>query len=153
MKKILIIITCLCLLTACKTKENESEKTYNFYIEELKNVENEKVNENLTVKFIIEKLDNNYLSYNVLIDKNDLVMNEVEALLIHNKQSVNSFPSIGIFDKKISLNESTKKGIKLGGYLERVENATFKLLVKYKNKEGKNEKYYYIYKFHQNLTK
>ena len=80
-------------------------------------------------------------------------MNEVEALLIHNKQSVNSFPSIGIFDKKISLNESTKKGIKLGGYLERVENATFKLLVKYKNKEGKNEKYYYIYKFHQNLTK
>ncbi len=109
MKKILIIITCLCLLTACKTKENESEKTYNSYIEELKNVENEKVNENLTVKFIIEKLDNNYLSYNVLIDKNDLVMNEVEALLIHNKQSVNSFPSIGIFDKKISLKESTKK--------------------------------------------
>ena len=57
MKKILIIITCLCLLTACKTKGNESEKTYNSYIEELKNVEKEKVNENLTVKFIIEKLD------------------------------------------------------------------------------------------------
>lgn len=153
MKKILIIITCLCLLTACKTKENESEKIYNSYIEELKNIENKKVNEDLTVKFIIEKLDNNYLSYNALIDKNDLVMNEVEALLIHDKQSVNSFPSIGIFDEKISLNESTKKGIKLGGYLERVEDATFKLLIKYKSKEGKSEKYYYIYKFHQNLTK
>lgn len=149
MKKLLIIITCLCLLTSCKTNDNNSELIYNSYINKLQNINEEKVNKDLSINFIVEEFDEDFLNYTVLIDKNTLVMNEVEALLVHDKQSINSFPSIGIFDDKINLNESSKKGIKLSGYVEKTSNITLKLLIKYKNKEGIEEEYYYIYKYHQ----
>ncbi len=150
MKKILIIITCLCLLTSCKTNDNSSELIYNSYIKKLQSINEEKVNKDLTVNFIVEEFDEDFLNYTVLIDKNELVMNEVEALLVHDKQSINNFPSIGIFDDKINLNNTSKKGIKLSGYLEKTNDVIFKLLIKYKDESNKEEEYYYIYNFHQN---
>ena len=78
-------------------------------------------------------------------------MNDIEALLIHNKVDDNVFPSIGIFDEKISLDDNTDKaGIKLSGYVENINDIEFKLFIKYKNEENIEKKYYYVDKISTN---
>jgi len=64
-------------------------------------------------------------------------MKDIEAILIHDKETDNVFPSLGIFEDKITLkNESKELGIKLTGYVENGDNMNFKdipLEISYKN--------------------
>ena len=149
MKKVYIILLILLIITGCK-QENINKEKYNNYINELKEIEKTSENIPLDIEIKIEKLKNNILSYTVLVDRNELEMNQIEAILIHDKESDNIFPSIGIFEKPISLNKNkSKKGIKLTGYVEDLNNIYFKFMIKYINKDKKEEKYYYIYNYRQ----
>ncbi len=149
MKKILIVIIGLFLSVGC-TKQNNELAVYNSYIDELKGVTNSSENIPFTINITVNKLDNNYISYTSIVDKNNITMNDIEAILIHDKETNSIFPSLGIFEPKISLNnESAEKGIKLTGYMEPLNHITFKFLIKYKNIDNIEEKYYYIYNYRQ----
>ena len=142
MKKIIVIIISLVLLSGCNFN-NESVNKYKEYIQELKDIEvlnTEKPP--LDIDIIIEKYNDNLYSYSAIINKNEEEMNDVIALLIHNKETENIFPSIGVLDDKISVND--KQGIKLSGYVENIDNIEFRLMISYTNSEGKKLKYYYI---------
>lgn len=142
MKKIIVITISLILLSGC-TINNESLDKYNNYIKELKSISvltTEKLP--LDIDVIVEKYDDNLYSYSAIINRNDEEMNEVEALLIHNKETENIFPSLGIFDDKISVKD--KHGIKLSGYVENIENIEFRLMISYINQDNKRLKYYYV---------
>ena len=144
MKKLLIMLSIL-LLVGCNNKN-----LYDVYKDELNNINESSKDIPLTIKVETEKLNDSLYVYRALIDKNDEDMKDIEALLIHNKESENAFPSMGIFeDKKSIYKDSEKKGIKLSGYVEDIDNIEFKLLIKYKNKDDEVVKYYYV----ENMTK
>ncbi len=144
MKKMLIIITCTLFLTACAYKKESKEYAiYKNYINELNEIKGSSVNNPLVININIEKISENLFAYTSLINKNKEKMNNVLALLIHNKETENAFPSVGIFDEKVTISNE-EKGIKLTGYVENIEDIRFKLLIKYTNDEGKIVKYYYV---------
>ena len=144
MKKIIILISVI-LLCAC-TINDDKNKIYEEYINTLMDTREYKSCEELTVSFYVKEVDENYLNYYVLINRNN-------NILIHDKTSINSFPSIGIYDEKVSLvNESDKQGVKLSGYLEKVESAKFSLLIKYIDKDNNKRECSYVYNYQQKLT-
>lgn len=149
MKKIITILIILLTITGCNKESNEM-KTYKSYINELDKINESSENIPFDINIQVEQLEKNYLSYTILIDRKDLQMNNIEAIIIHDKETENIFPSIGIFDEKITLtDEKDKKGIKLTGYVEKYESITFKFMIKYKSEEDIEEKYYYIYNYRQ----
>lgn len=140
---------CIFLLTGCN-KVSDEYKTYSSYVDELKNVSKSIESEEIKVEISVEELTKNYYNYKAIVDRNSNEMKDIEAILIHDKETEDAFPSIGIYEEKISLtNEDKQKGIKLSGYIKDIEDITFKLLLKYKDSEGNNKKYYYIYKYRQ----
>ena len=147
----LIIITCIFFLTACTyEKESDEFKLFNKYISELKSIEESSVNSPLVININVEKISEDLYIYTALINKNEEKMNDVLALLIHNKESENAFPSVGIFDDKVTITEK-EKGIKLSGYVENIEDIIFRLYIEYKAEDNEIVKYYYIYDSTNNL--
>lgn len=135
MKKLIIIVFSL-LLASCTTSK------YGIYINELNNATNSSENIPISINIETEKITDDLYVYRALIDKNEEVMNQVVALLIHNKETENAFPSIGIYDEKINVNN--EKGIKLSGYVESIEDIEYKLYIEYINKDNEKKEYYYI---------
>jgi len=150
MKKVLVIILTTILLIGCSNKETKQMKIYDDYIEYLESVDKSSKDIPFNVEISVNKITDGLMSYKALIDKEDLTMNDIEAILIHDKKSENAFPSIGIFEDKISLDKnSTEKGVKLNGYIEEQEEVEFKLLIKYKDENKKEKKYVYVYNYRQ----
>ena len=147
MKRVIVIIICL-FMCGCS---NSNTKVYNEYITNLKTIKEEKICSDIEVSFKVDEITTNYINYYVLINRNNTIMNDIQALLIHNKETINSFPSIGIYDESISLNkENDKLGVKLSGYLELNEDTEFKLFLKYVDKNNVKKECYYIYNYQHN---
>ncbi len=141
MKKLLLLTTIL-LLTACQFSESKELKKYRELIDILNNRITSFTCDDLEVKVEVEYLTNNIYNYRALINKPDYPINEVEALLISSEKE-DIYPSIGIFDNKVSLNEETKeKGIKLSGYTYK-KDSKYRLYLSYKS-DNKTYKCYYI---------
>ena len=139
MKKVMMFIICL-FLCGCSSASS-SRKVYNEYVDTLKGVKEEKMCSGIE----------DYINYYALINRNGNVMKNIEALLIHDKETINSFPSIGIYDEDVSLiNEEDKLGVKLSGYLEVNESTIFKLLLKYVDKDNVKKECYYNYNYQHN---
>ena len=151
MKKIILIIISIFLIIGCSKSESKELKMYNAYVKELKNIEESNTDIPFEINIKVNKLENNILSYTALLDRKNITMKNIEALLIHDKKTENSFPSIGIFEETITLDENNKeKGIKLTGYLNNDNtNITFKFMIKYTDNEEKEHKYYLIYNYRQ----
>lgn len=150
MKKMLIVLITLFLTLGCALEEKTELSTYEKYIKELKKIDESSKDIPFDIEIKIAKITEDYYTYIALIKRNELEMNEIEALLIHNIESENEFPSLGILDEKVSLKkDDTKLGIKLTGYIEEETDIVFKLMIKYKDKDKKDQKYYYIYKYRQ----
>ena len=122
MKKILILS--VLLLVGC------SNNNYSNFVKEAKE---STITDNIPcdVKFNIDDTDEDMI-YQVVIDNCDYELNDVSAIVIHNKENDNGFPSIGVIDDKINLNNETK-GINLVGYVKKQDNIEFKLYLKANN--------------------
>ena len=149
MKKILSIIVLMFMLTACSTKLTNEEKIYNDYIFDLKKSVNYETNLPFDLEIYIDKIIETEVMYKVIIDNPKVSLRNIEALVIHDKYTEDVFPSSGIFETKLNLipgviNKSSNyvEGIILGGYIPFEDdiknlNASFKLLFKYEDDEGK----------------
>ena len=140
MKKLVLVLISLVLLTACYKQKGKI--LYNELIKELMSVDKTSEDIKVDIEFEIEKFSDNLYRYSALINKGDETIKDAYALLIHNKESENAFPSIGILDDKISLNK--EKGIKLSGYVEDISEIEFKLLINYINKDNNEVKFYSV---------
>ena len=142
MKKIFILLITI-VLCSCTNKEKQELNNYKNLVNELKSTSIYKENDSLNISVELEKLSDNYYNYRVLIDKPDFEIKDIVALVITNEETDELYPSMGIFEEKISLSkESKEKGIKLSGYTTN-KNITFKVYISYL-KDNKEEKYYYI---------
>ena len=140
MKKIILLLTIVLLLCSCTNKKNNER--YNELVNELKNVTSSTENIDIDIEVEVEYLKDNLKNYRILINKPDFEMKNITALAITNEEE-DMYPSIGIFDDKITLNKDSKnKGIKLSGYFER-EDIEFKVYINF-TKEGKDYTYYYL---------
>ena len=147
MKKILIIIVCF-IVCGCNKVNNKD--IYDEYVSKLR--ESEEVSCPLIdVSFNVTEISSDYINYYVLINRNDSVMNDIRAILIHDKETSNLFPSIGIYDDKVSLSKkSDKLGVKLSGYLEVNESTNFKLYLEYLDDNSVKQECVYVYNYQHN---
>ena len=129
-------------------KVNETEKeTYLNYVKKLKKVTESSEDLPFTVETIYDKLDNE-IRYQVIIDNPKEDITNISALVVHNKQTDDVFPSIGIFDKKVNLIKDEKpSGVILVGYIpydKEIENfeCEIKVIIKYKINDNNYTSYY-----------
>ena len=105
MKKIVIILfSSIILLTGCSDKKLVEEKeTYIKYIQNLKKVTKSTKDIPFEIEVKYDKLTNDEVRYQVIIDGVKEDIKNIEAIVIHNRQTNDVFPSIGIFDEKQDL--------------------------------------------------
>lgn len=147
MKKILLVCLLL-LLSGCNSSLTEEEVIYNDYVNYLKKIENKNDNLPFDLEIYVDKIIETEVMYRVIIDNPKVPLRNIETLIIHDKYTVDIYPSSGIFESKLNLipgviNKSSNyvEGIILAGYIPFEDdiknlNATFKLLFKYEDDDG-----------------
>ena len=130
MRKILLLI-CI-LLVGC------SNSVYDNYVKELKNSEPSSEIP-FDIEFNIDNVNENRIIYQVIIDNPKVDASGVKALVIHDAKTEDIFPSVGIVDETINLNE--QKGIILMGYINKTEDINFKVLIE------TDQRYVYNYNY------
>ncbi len=154
MKKVLLILLMsVVLLTGCTDQKLVKEKEkYVSYIQDLKKVNKSTKGLPFDIETRYDKLTNNEVRYQVILDNVKENIYDIEAIVIHNKQTNDVFPSIGIFDEKQNLLKDKKpSGVILVGYIDyqqdiRNFSCKLKVLIKYKTNNKKTHKVYYVTK-------
>ena len=158
-KKLLIFITifiCLIALFGCtnskkQPKEKQGiEKEKSVYIKKVQKLKKvKKSTEDLPFDIDVEydKMKDE-IRYQVIIDNPKEEIKDISALSIHNKQTDDVFPSVGIFDKKVNLIPNKKpSGVILVGYFPYKGSiddlkVQMKVLIEYKINNEKYTSYY-----------
>lgn len=132
MKKLLILLV---LLVGCS-----KPSVYDMYVSELKKTDDVSESIPFDIEFYIDKVNEERIIYQVIIDNPQVLATSVKALVIHDVKTNDIFPSVGLVDDPIDLN--AEKGIILIGYANKVEDINFKLLI-----ETETDKYIYKYNY------
>lgn len=156
-KKLLIFIImfiCLISLFGCAKKQPkekqsiETEKsTYIKKVQKLKKVQKTTEDLPFDINIEYEKMKDE-VRYQVIIDNPKSEVKDISALSIHNKQTDDVFPSVGIFDKKVDLIPNEKpSGVILVGYFPYKGSIDdlkiqMKVLIEYKINNEKYTSYY-----------
>lgn len=135
MKKIVIFFL-LSLLVGCS-----KPTTYDNYVTALKQETVTSENIPFDVNIYMDEVTESKWIYQVVIDNAEKEMKDIKALVIHDVKTKDVFPSVGIVDEPITLNEQTK-GINLIGYVDKKEEIEFKIFV-----ETNHQKYIIIYNY------
>ncbi len=126
MKRI-IMLSFILLFTACSlykensTVDNNTEKEKNDYIKYVQKLEKVQKSSSempfdINVKY--DKLTDDEIRYQVIIDNPKGEITNIKSVAIHNKQTDDVFPSVGIFEKEMKLIPLEKpEGIILVGYI------------------------------------
>lgn len=151
MKKIfLVILLGLVLLTGCKNKEEDKKSEYLAMKSNL--LENKKYtsSEDLACNIIVsvDRLDEEKISYKVVISNTKENMNNIKALVVHNYYTEEVFPTIGLFDETKNLSANTSDELKLEGTIETTNdidnlNLELKILIEYLDDDGQVKDIYY----------
>ena len=158
--KIIILFVALLafLLVGCTNKDDNTKQLnkksietnkdiYIKSIQKLKKVKESTDDLPFTVEVKYEKIKNE-VRYQVIIDNPNTEITDLSAISIHNKQTDNVFPSVGIFDKKVKLIPDKKpSGVILVGYIPYEGdmdslNIEIKTLISYKIGDDKFTSYY-----------
>lgn len=154
MKKFIILfLVSIFFLTGCETSASNIQKEkYIKYINELKNIKKSSKDIPFDIEVKYDKLTDDEIRYQVIIDNVKENIYDIEALAVHNKDTDDIFPSIGIFDEKPNLLKDKKpSGVILVGYIDyqgevKDFGCKLKVIVKYKTSDKKNHIVYYVTK-------
>lgn len=147
--KIVIILLSLFILTGCNN-ENIKDKEYHSYVNMLKESTEFDSELPFDISIYLKKLNDDEVTYKVIIDNPKKELKSIEAIIIHDNKTNDIYPSIGIYDDKVSLipnkvdkDNNIVKGIILTGYIpysDDINNlkVSFKLLFKYTDSEGEH---------------
>lgn len=145
-KRISVLLLILLLLTGCN-KLSIEDKMYNDYVKDLQKQEKYDVDFPFDININIEKLTDYEITYHLVIDNFDSNVNHIRALIIHDQETKDIYPSIGIYEEKIDIKKENKKGVLLIGYIDydkEITNfhGTFKAIIIYDNNGREYTKYY-----------
>lgn len=151
-KRLVLLIVFLLLVTGCGNKDEESKNEYltikSDLLESTKFEKSDNVNCDITVS--IDRINDEEVSYRVIIDNPKENMNNIKAMVVHNYYTEDIFPSIGLFDDDESLivgNEEVR-GIELVGYIDTTKdidelNLELKIWIQYIDDNGEVKDIYY----------
>ena len=129
------------------TKEEKEKEKYLSYVKKLKKVKESSEDLPFTVEVLYEKIEDE-VRYQVVIDNPTEEIKDVSALAIHNMQTDDVFPSVGIFDDKVNLVPGEKpSGVILVGYIPyggEIEDLDIEMrvLINYKVNDEVHTSYY-----------
>lgn len=147
---VLIIVGCSDKETTGDSAKNveKNKNTYIKYVQKLKKVDQSSSDIPFDINVTYDKLDDKEVRYQVVIDNPTKDIKNIKAVAVHNKQTDDVFPSIGIFDETLDLTlESESKGIILVGYipyegdLEKFK-CEMKVIISYEIEEKEYTSYY-----------
>ena len=155
MKKVLSIVIMMLLLCGCSKSESEEKILYDDYINILKQQRISNTTLPFDLEVYVDKIIETEVMYRVIIDNPKIPLRNIETLVIHDRYTEDIFPSSGIFDEKLNLipgvinkDSNYVEGIILIGYIPFEDdisklNASFRLMFKYENDDGKSHTVYY----------
>lgn len=151
MKKIyLLLIVMILLFTGCDNKEEEVKSEYLSMKSDLLKVKDFSSDHELNcdISVNIDRVNEEKVSYKMIINNVKENMHNVKAILIHNYYTEEVFPSVGLFDDTVNLNENSNDDIILKGNIETdkdIDNLDLilKLYVKYLDDNGNEKDIYY----------
>ena len=116
---ILIVVGCSKNSSTNNNENVEKEKeSYIEYVQKLKKVTESSSEIPFDIDVTYDKLNDEEVRYQVVIDNPKENIKNIKALAVHNRQTDDIFPSIGIFDDSVDLLlESESKGVILVGYI------------------------------------
>lgn len=155
-KYVLIIVTLICIISllGCTNKNDTKKETienekdiYIKYVKKLKKIKKSSEDLPFSIEVKYEKMSDE-VRYQVIIDEPKEEIKDIQAVAIHNKQTDDVFPSVGIFDKKVNLIKDKKpSGVILVGYfpykgdMDKLD-VEVKILISYKINNEKITSYY-----------
>ncbi len=147
MKKVLLVIPIFLLLMGCSNKVEDNKFAYLEYKNNLEKQEEFIDNDELDFNtfFNIDR-DGDIVKYSINIYDSKINMYNVKALLIHNYDNSDIYPSVGIFDEPKELLIDSDESIKLEGTIlsaDELSDIKFKLYLEYTNNENEQEEIYY----------
>lgn len=161
MKKVIVVCSLLLVfLVGCSSDvkvavDNTVEEEKNDYVtykNALQNVSEFTDDDKLPCEITtsIDRINEEEVSYRVILDNPKVDMHDVKALIIHNYFTEDIFPSIGVFDEPedLIIGSEEVKGIQLVGYIKTEEaiedlNLELRIWIEYKDNNGKIETVYY----------
>lgn len=154
--KIIWALVMILFITGCG-KNFDGE--YYLLVDELQKVETSTIDIPFDIEISLDKITDDEIMYNIIVDNPKEKTTGIKVLVIHNKTTKDIYPSIGIFDNKVNLipnevdeKKDNVKGIALVGYLPfdgsiDTFKGVFKVLIEYTNMNGSLKKIYFIHKF------
>lgn len=147
MKKFILIIPIFLLLIGCSNKVEDDKFAYIEYKNNLEAQEEFADNESLDFNtfFNIEREGDN-VKYSLVINNPKVNMYKIKALVIHNYDTIDIFPSVGIFDETRTLLSGSNDEIKLEGNIvssDDLSGVNFKLYLEYENDDNEKQEIYY----------
>lgn len=160
MKKVVLVLTTLILISGCASQVEigidesiEDNKLEYLQVKDKLNQKTEftkKEDIPLDISSSIDRINEEEISFRVILDNPKVNLNKVEAMLIHDQLTDSIFPTIGILDDKKSLlvNSEDVHGISLVGYLLTTKNIkeleiNLRLYIKYLDDDNKSHEVYY----------
>ena len=98
----IIILLSIFILTGCNN-ENAKDKKYHSYVNILKESTEFESELPFDISIYLKKLNNDEVTYKVIIDNPKKELKNIEAIIIHDNKTNDIYPSIGIYDDKVSL--------------------------------------------------
>lgn len=147
MKKILLIIPLFLLLIGCTSKVEEDKFAYLEYKNNLEKQEEFSIHDSLDFNtFFNINRDGDTVTYTLTINNPKINMHHIKALLIHDYDTIDTYPSIGIFDKEKELLIDSNNSLTLEGTIvssDDLSDVNFKLYLEYKTDEEEKQEIYY----------
>ncbi len=151
MKKIyLLLIVIVLLFTGCDNKEENVKSEYLAMKSDLLKINDFSYDDemNCDISVNIDRVNEEKVSYKMIINNVKENMHDVKAILIHNYYTEDVFPSVGLFDDTVDLNKNSNDNIILKGNIETdkdIDNLDLilKLYVKYLDDNGNEKDIYY----------
>lgn len=150
MKKVLLLIVILILITGCNNKEEIEKNDYLLMKSSLLEAKKYTNIKELPCDLIVDvkRVDNEKVSYEVVLSNAKEDLNDLKVIVVHNYYTEDVFPSIGFFDKGKDLKINDENNIILKGKIETSEdidklNLELKILIRYKDSNNKIKDIYY----------
>ncbi len=151
MKRIYIVLIIIVLLfTGCNNEKEEVKSEYLTMKSKLLKVKEFNSNEDINFDILVsvDRVDEENVSYKMVLSNPMENMHDIKAILIHNYYTEDVFPSIGLFDKVKSMHINSNDSIDLEGVIKTdksIDNLglILKLYVKYLDDYGNEKSIYY----------
>ena len=145
MKKIVVLLLVALSITGCG-RYNGMQIEYNNYVRKLQNITESSDYIPCNIEISYDRVTEEEVSYQIIIDNPKEPMRNINIVVLHNMETDDGYPSIGVFDEE-SIN--LDKGIVLVGYFNYVGSleeldTEFKISINYINDAIEEKTIYFI---------